>query len=226
MSCELPSNLAFCLHNGNKRPVITLLQAVNTLVSLCSIAYLLIWTHWILVMDGRSLLPHVSSVATSRGYSCPAACESPVSQLKIESISPALWGGFLYMGPPRKSTITFYYGPKQSKERLCVAQKPFHPVSQQMRAKYFFKSIDLFFILLASQLLFWFWISKGPGWWWRRSKQKIHSSSLNDLGLVLNFASSGQFTWKQKHIIYTHMHIFRSRGLKSLIDEKMSNYCW
>ena len=93
-------------------------------------------------------------------------------------------------------------------------------------SKVLFKSIDLFFILLASQLLFLLWISRGQGWWWWGSKQKIQSSSFNDLGLVLNFASSGQFTWKQKHIIYTHMHIFRSRGLKSLIDEKMSNYCW
>ena len=48
------------------------------------------------------------------------------------------------MGPPRKSTITFYYGPKQSKERLCVAQKPFHPVSQQMRAKYFLNQLISF----------------------------------------------------------------------------------
>ena len=59
---------------------------------------------------------------------------------------------------------------------------------------------------------------------------KIYSSSLNDLGLDLDFASSGQLNWKQKHNLHTHththMHIFRSRGLNFLIDEKVSNYCW
>ena len=71
MSCELPSNLAFCLHSAAKRPVITFLQTVNTLVCLCSLAYLFIWLHWILVMVGRSLLYHLSSVVTSLGLVAP-----------------------------------------------------------------------------------------------------------------------------------------------------------
>ena len=83
MSCELLLNLAFCLHNLAKRPVITFLQTVNTLVCLCSLTYLFIWVHWILVMVGRSLLHHLSSVVTSLGGIL-------VAQLEIKSMSPAL----------------------------------------------------------------------------------------------------------------------------------------
>ena len=83
MSCELLSNLAFCLHNVAKRPVITFLQTVNTLVCLCSLTYLFIWVHWILVMVGRSLLHHLSSVVTSLGGIL-------VAQLEIKSMFPAL----------------------------------------------------------------------------------------------------------------------------------------
>ena len=71
MSCELPSNLTLCFHSGGKRPVILLLQAVNTLVCLCSLTYLFIWLHWILVMDGRSLLHHLSSIVTSPSLFAP-----------------------------------------------------------------------------------------------------------------------------------------------------------
>ena len=54
------------------------------------------------------------------GLSCPMVCGVLVPRPGIEPVSPALEGGFLTTGPPRKATPPCFLTPTQHSERNCI----------------------------------------------------------------------------------------------------------